>query len=309
MILVTGASGLLGANFLQVARQVGLEAMGTYHQFPLHSSDIATVQVDLTKKSDLTRLITRVNPTHILHCAALTNVDWCESHPEEAWKVNVEASRWLAQAAHDCSAKLIYISTDSVFDGKTGNYSENDLPNPVNVYARTKLAAEEAVLECSENNLVLRTNIYGWNLQDKLSLAEWMLQQLEREIEFAGFSDVVFSPIIVNDLGRIILKMIACELTGVFHVSGSQAISKYDFALEIARVFSLDSDHVRAASVKDLALTAQRPLNTSLQVGKIQNALGISMPSIQSGLLHFKILQEDGYVTNLQTLLGGLYNV
>ena len=299
-ILVTGASGLLGANFLKIVQKTGCEVVGIFHHHPIFIPGISTIQTDLSQYHEVRTLISRFKPRHILHCAAMTNVDWCEAHPQETWRINVDVSRNLALEAHNCSSKLIYISTDSVFDGTKGSYTEEDLPNPINVYAKSKLAAEKMVLDVSKENLVIRTNIYGWNFQNKYSLAEWVLDRLEAGQKVPGFYDVLFSPILVNDLSRIILDMIDLDLKGIYHVAGSEPCSKYDFAREIARAFSLDTSLVHAISIDDFAFLAQRPRNTSLRVHKVHEALGRKIPTIQSGLLKFKALRMAGYVEELK---------
>jgi dTDP-4-dehydrorhamnose reductase len=139
-----------------------------------------------------------MRPAWIVHCAAATNVDWCESHPVECMRVNAEAAGALARAARSIGARLVYISTDSVFDGVSGGYRETDPVSPVNHYARSKASGESAVLDEIPDALVLRTNIYGWNLQSKHSLAEWALARLEGGEVVPGFRDVSFSPLLVN---------------------------------------------------------------------------------------------------------------
>ena len=159
MILVTGASGLLGANFVSVARKHDRHLVALTHRHSLPDSEVQSVTVDLTDQQEVKKLIHDLRPTWIVHCAALTNVDLCEEQPETATLVNTTASRNLAREASMVDAGFVYISTDSVFDGEKGQYSEDDHPNPLNVYGRSKLAGEMAVIEELEESLVIRTNI------------------------------------------------------------------------------------------------------------------------------------------------------
>jgi dTDP-4-dehydrorhamnose reductase len=209
--------------------------------------------------------------------------------------VNVEMSGRLAALAAQTGAQFVYISSDSVFDGVRGSYAEEDQVKPVNAYARSKLDGETAV-----RALVVRTNIYGWNMQPKTGLAEWILSQLESGSEVPGFQDVIFCPILVNDLGDAILEMLERKLSGLYHVAGSEPCSKYEFALHLAGTFGLDKALVRPSSIEQSTLQAPRPKNTSLRTARIHRALGRAMPSLDAGLLRFKALRDSGFVARLR---------
>ena len=200
------------------------------------------------------RLLQSFRPKWVVHFAALTNVDWCERNPEETWQVNVEASSNLAQACQRFNAGLVYLSTDSVFDGKTGHYAEEDPPAPVNVYGRSKLAGEQAVQDKLQRCLIIRTNIYGWSVNAKSSLAEWILARLQSSQSVLGFSDVFFTPILTNDLSEILLDMMEQDLTGLYHVAGSESFSKYEFALHLVDVFGMGKKLVKPSSVASSTL-------------------------------------------------------
>lgn len=300
-LLITGASGLLGSNLLFTALNQ-YEVFAIYNQHGLRSNQILSLQLDLTDKRSVTSVIHDLKPNWIVHCAALTNVDYCETHPDIAWSINVEATQHLASVTRAIGSRLVYISTDSVFDGQKGRYSENDLPNPINAYAKSKLAGEYAVLELVDKPLIIRTNIYGWNMQENLSFAEWILNQLQHSNTIKGFQDVYFTPILVNELSNIILQMMEAELSGIYHVAGSQRISKYQFAYMLADIFELDCSLVQSSSITQAHLIAPRPLDTSLDTLKISNTLKMIMPDIATGLNRFKTLHDEGYITRLKAL-------
>lgn len=300
-LLITGASGLLGSNLI-LTYSDQFEVFAAYHQNPLETDRALCLQLDLTQLEQVMTVVQCLKPHWIIHCAAVTNVDYCELHPDQAWLVNVAATRNIAVAANSVKARLIYISTDSVFDGERGYYCEEDPPNPLNVYARTKLAGEEIVREISSNNLAIRTNIYGWNMQDKYCLAEWALDRLEKGVPINGFCDVYFSPILVNDLASIVLEMIKLEVSGVYHIGGAQRCSKYQFLRNLAAVFDLDPNLVQPSSVSESNLTARRPLDTSLCVCKVSRDLRVGMPGIMQGLHRFRSLRDTGYVAVLKGL-------
>lgn len=303
MLLVTGAGGLLGANLLLAARRLGYEATGITYRHTLRIPGVAVLSADLTDKAATRSLISELRPTIVIHCAAATNVDWCEDNPQEAEKINVDASRWLAEMAGQLEAQFVYISTDSIFDGQRGDYREEDEPAPVNRYAQSKLLGERAVLGSNSAALVARVNIYGWNVQNKQSLGEWVLERLRAGDEVPGFTDIFFSPILVNDLSEQLLAMLHKTVTGTYHVAGSERVSKYEFARRVATVFGFDPAQVRPAQLSQAGLRARRPLDVSLNTQKVGEALGRAMPNVDAGLYRFRDLQDSGYVDEIKSYL------
>lgn len=305
MLVVTGASGLLGACVLRSAVELGWQTVGLCHRHVIRDPSMQVESVDLTDDSAVRRLLLELRPDTIVHCAAATNVDWCEDNPDLAQAVNVRASAVLAETASTLKARFLYVSTDAVFDGKKGAYVETDKPGPLNFYGESKLAGERETLRCHPAAIVARVNIYGWNAQDKESLAEWVLGQLEREMEVPGFTDVFFTPILVNDLVPILFAMLQHQLAGVYHVAGSERISKFEFARRVAIAFGYDPARVTPYQVEDMNLRATRPLDISLNTEKIRKALGRSIPDVDSGLAAFRGLRDRQYPQQLKSYLGG----
>lgn len=303
MLVVTGADGLLGANLLLMARRLGCEIVGITHRRVLRIPGVAVFPTELTDATATRDVIDALAPAGIIHCAGATNVDWCEEHPHEAKKVNAEASAFLAEIAHKRNAQFLYVSTDSVFDGKRGDYSEEDEPGPVNRYAESKLLGEKAVLRAHPAALVARVNIYGWNAQPKQSLAEWILARLQAGESVPGFTDVYFSPILVNDLSDQLLAMLKGNLSGIYHVAGSERVSKYEFARRVAACFELNPDRVQPSKLAEASLRAARPQDVSLNTQKVRAALGNAMPTVDEGLRRFRELQDEGYVNKLKSYL------
>jgi len=300
MIIVTGASGLLGSNFLMEAQQKKKDIIAVYNRNPVCFPSVESVQADMTDKDKINKLVESVKPEWIVHCAALTNVEWCEQNPQETFEVNAFMPRNLAKAAEKIGAGIIYISTDSIFSGIRGNYSEDDAPGPINVYAKSKLAGEIAVKEECGSSLIIRTNIFGWNASKKLSLAEWILFELESNRTIDGFTDVIFSPILVNELSRIILKAMESKLRGTYNIACSQSCSKYEFARRVARIFDLDEKLIMPSLIKDSRLKAFRPKNVGLNTKKICKKLNIEMPDLNTGIIEFKALRDFGFVNKLK---------
>lgn len=305
-ILVTGASGLLGASIVSLAQEQGREVVGLYHSHLVHVEGVKFLAADLTDQADALRVFEEVEPLSVIHCAAATGVDWCEEHPDEAQLYNTKMAALIGRITARSGARLLYISTDSVFDGGSGNYTETDAPTPVNVYAETKLKGEREVLCENPAAAIARVNFYGWNAQNKQSLAEWILERLHAGNRVPGFSDVVFCPVLANDLAEVLLALLDQNLAGLYHVVGSEAVSKYEFARRVASTFGFDPEQVVPTRLADAELKARRPLNTSLNTGKISAALGHAMPDLESGVRRFAQLRGNGYADRIKRRLTGV---
>lgn len=299
-VVVTGASGLLGATVTLLARERGMRVTALYAHHPFRAEGVDARPVELADEGALEGLLDEVRPRWVVHCAAATGVDWCEAHPDEALRINADASGALARAAARTGAQVAYVSTDSVFDGERGGYTEDDAPAPLNVYARSKLLGEVRVREALPGALLLRTNLYGWNAQPKQSLGEWVLAQLEAGAPFPGFTDLVFAPLLANDLAAMILEMLEREMAGTWHLAAADACSKYDFARAVAEEFGHDPALVTPARSDDAGLHARRPHNTALDAAAAAAALGRPMPTVREGLKRFRALREGGYVNLLK---------
>ncbi|MGI9044541.1 MAG: SDR family oxidoreductase [Gemmatimonadaceae bacterium] len=296
MLLVTGAGGFLGRYVSLQAAASGRPLLGTVHQRGADDKAYPVEAIDLTGPSSARELINRVNPTIVVNCAALTNVDECEIHPDWALLVNAELPGQLAAACAERGARFIHISTDSVFDGERGGYTEDDVPSPLNSYAQSKLAGETAVRESYEEALILRTNFIGLSESGMSGLADWIASSLEAGKRINGFTDVVFSPLLANDLARLILEVADAGLCGTYNASAGNSCSKYDFALGLASAVGLDSALVDPAKLSEGELLARRPLNTSLSPSRIEEALGRSMPSVQAAITGYAAQRLAGHV-------------
>jgi dTDP-4-dehydrorhamnose reductase len=244
-------------------------------------------------------LLERARPEIIAHFAAATNVDRCEENPVEAAEVNVGITERLAKWAALNGAFFLFMSTDSVFDGQRGGYSETDQPRPVNRYAATKLEAEGVVQALVPEHLVVRANMYGWNAQPKKSLAEWILGLLESGQRVPGFTEIRFAPLLVNTLADTMLAMLGRNLRGLFHLASGDSLSKYEFAVVLAETFGFPRSEVIPTLAGD-ALKAKRPRNTSLDAGKLCRVLDLAPPTVLKDLQRFKTLREDGFATLLR---------
>jgi dTDP-4-dehydrorhamnose reductase len=301
-ILITGASGLLGLNLaLSAAGQH--EVIGVTHRHLLHNTPFQVLQADLLERSALERLLDTVQPDWVIHCAALANLDDCEADPDRAHRLNAGLPGRLATlvakgGARDKPIQLVHISTDAVFDGARGDYDEQDIPNPLGVYARTKLAGEAAVAAANPQAIIARVNLFGWSLMGRRSLAEFFFNNLSAGKRVMGFTDVYFCPLLVNDLAEVFIHMLDKRLSGVYHVVSREATSKYNFGLAVARRFSLDKSLIAPTALAASGLHAPRSPNLTLRTDKLRTALGSEsgeFPSWQEGLERFFELYQNGY--------------
>jgi dTDP-4-dehydrorhamnose reductase len=299
-LLITGASGLLGLNFaLQASGNAGYAVTGVVHHNELAGAPFSVLQADLARPRAAEELLERTRPEVVIHCAALANLEACEAQPELAWRLNAVVPGELAEATAQAGIKLVHISTDAVFDGQRGDYREEDAPNPLSVYARSKLAGEEAVAQANPQAIIARVNFYGWSLNGTRSLAEFFYRNLSAGKNVKGFTDVLFCPLLVNHLVDLLLKMAEKDLKGMYHVVSAQHLSKYEFGCRIARLFNLNEKLITPASWKDGGLQAQRSPNLTMNTAKLARDLGSSLPDQQAGLQRFRELFDSGYAQQI----------
>lgn len=296
--LVTGASGLLGLNFaLEFCHQH--EIVAVVNQHSLDGAPFEVVQADLLEPGRVSRLLDETRPEVIVHCAALALPDQSEKDPRYTGRLNTWLPGELARETRQRGIRLVHISTDSVFDGQRGFYSESDTPGPLNTYARSKLAAEQEVASANADAIIARVVFYGWSLYGQRGLSEFFYYNLSAGKAVKGYTDVIFSPLLANDLARILVKMVEKNLTGLYHVFSSESLSKYDFGVQIARCFGLDENLIQPVSLRSAPLPAPRSPDLSMRVGKLEQALGEQMPDQAVGLAHLYQQWKDGYPQKL----------
>ena len=293
-ILVTGTSGLLGLNLS--LGMIGTHTIVGADRNKLSGTPFELVKADLLEPGVCSRLIDEVQPDGIVHTAANANVDACESDPEGARLLNAEFPGQLAELCAKRSIRMIHISTDAVFDGtKDGFYIENDAPNPLGVYASTKLDGERAVLSVNADAAVARVNFFGWSLSGTRSLSEFFYNNLSAGKQANGFTDVWFCTMFVGDLADTLVRMLEKGLSGLYHTVGSEALTKYDFGVKIARQFGFDEGLMQPISVDESGLKAKRSRNLRLSVHKLSTALGNEIPGVSTGIQKFYTQFTQGY--------------
>jgi len=303
-ILVTGASGLLGLNFA-LRYHADHQVSGVVHRNPLNNPPFQQIVADLSDAETLQAVLDQSEPEVVLHCAALANIDECEHDPQRAYQVNVALPAGLARLAARHGFRLVHLSTDAVFDGQRGDYTEEDTPNPLSVYARTKWQAEQQVLETCPRALVARVNFYGWSLSGQRSLGEFFYYNLKQGRPVKGFTDVIFCPLEATQLADLLLRLVEKDAAGLYHVVSSECQSKYAFGVSIARRFGLDESLIEPVSVMEGGLVARRSPNLRLRTDKLAAALGEPPPGQAAALDRFYQLFLAGYPQQIRSLADG----
>jgi len=278
-LLITGSSGLLGSKLVTAAG--GHEIISTYGTKPLLPDSI---KMDITDKNEALRVMSKFKPDVVIHAAAETDVDKCEMNKKYAWKVNADGTKNIAEACAEMGVKPVYVSTDYVFDGEKGLYNEEDEPKPINYYGLTKLEGEKHIAKAN-GYLIVRTSVlYGWHPRKK-NFAIWVLESLKQKKQITVVDDHYNSPTLADNLAEIMLEAIGRDLSGLFHTAGRGRISRFKFALEIARTFGLDSELVKPIKMAELkAWVARRPRDSSLRVDKIRRKLKTKSLDVSEGL-------------------------
>jgi dTDP-4-dehydrorhamnose reductase len=284
-LLVIGASGLLGSRIVEIARE-DYDVIPLHNTKPLHPDSL---KLDITNRKEVFNLLRKTKPDVLIHTAAETNVDRCETQKHLAWKINVEGTRNVAEAYSKIGSRMVYISTDYVFDGEKGLYVEEDTPNPINHYGVTKLEGEKQVKKLCKNYVILRTSVlYGWHSW-KQNFVTWVINSLKQKKEISIVEDHFNTPTLADNLAEITIEAIQKNLQGLYHASGSQRISRYQFAQQITKIFNLNQSLTKPIKMKQItAWTAKRPKDSSLNINKIKNLLKTKPLNITEGLEKMK---------------------
>lgn len=269
----------MGSKIAEIAIARGEQVISGYaHNKPEYGTGVI---FDLLNPSGISDLVDEMRPDVIVHSAALTDVDRCEREKDLAYKMNVEGTRVLAAAAEKAGAFLVYISTDYVFDGLRGMYREDDTTNPVSYYGYSKLQGEQFCRGCIARACV----IYGSRpASGKVNFALWLINSLKSGKEVRVVTDQFITPTLNTNMAGMVLEAADRNLNGIFHLAGATRISRYDYALELARVFDLETDLIVPSRMADMKWDAQRPIDSSLDTSKATRMLAERPLAIQDAL-------------------------
>lgn len=288
-ILITGSNGLLGQKIVQqlLKRNIPFLATSNGKNRNFECPDKAYRSMNITNKNEVTQTIQTFSPTHIIHTAAITNVDACELNPKECQLVNVDGARNVFEAAKSVNAHFQLLSTDFVFDGEKGNYKEEDKVNPLSIYAQSKVDAENLLLNGNDTNFsIVRTIIvYGTaNNLSRSNLFLWTKSALSKGETMRVVQDQFRAPTWADDLAWGCIRI--CELSkkGIYHLCGPQTYSIYDLVKKVADYYHYDTQSLEAISSSTLNQTAKRPPKTGFDLSKSKKELGYNPKTIEETL-------------------------
>lgn len=300
-IAITGASGLLGRALIASAtarhhviaashRSVIADPLQSRH--PREGGNpcppATRVPLDLSKPDSILKFVELSHPAVIIHAAAITDVDLCEREPHLAGALNAVATRQLADAVRKTAARIVYLSTDYVFDGSSGPYAETDAPRPINVYGRTKLDGENAILTLGARAAVVRSSSFlGHGGPNRPTFAERMVETIRDHPPLQAPGDQRSNITPVEELAEGILRLVESGLSGIWHIAHPRILSRYDLAAMMAKLAGLDPTRIKRVEYVSLKRPANRPLHGGLTAEKANQALSLSWRPLEESVAEF----------------------
>ncbi len=277
-ILIFGGSGLLGNHASRFFHKKNYEVFSSFNRHKPKDSSVNSIKVDVQNQDELLSILKAIRPEVILNCSGLTSIEECEKEKGKARILHEDFPEFLAKYTSDNNVNNIHISTDHLWDGKKSFYRETEEPNPINTYGWTKAQGEMKVILYNPASLIIRTNFFGKGTEWRESFSDWAIRQLKERKTFFGYEDVYFTPISISFLIEYMSQLMMQTAQGIFHIAGSERLSKYEFIQRIAHVHSLDDSNLEKSKywIKDSRI--DRPLDMSLSTEKVSKHLKRYMP-------------------------------
>ena len=289
-MLVIGGTSLLGYKLLSNTNDFELYA--SYNKNLINLKNVETLKIDITNKKNCEKIFD-VKPDIIINTAAITNVDYCEKFERNAFDVNVTGTKNIAEIAEKLGVKLIHISTDAVFSGDKKIYLEEDEPNPISVYGKTKLESEKIVSKVNDSVILRPSVLFGWipfeyiktidESRKTMNFGLWVIDQLYKNNKMSIVNDQINTPTLADNLAENIIEIIKKDLTGIFHLSGLSCISRLDFSKKIAKTLGYSDNLISSISSEKLKQFAPRSLESCLNCDKIVQ-YGVNLLNIDQSI-------------------------
>ena len=290
-ILLTGSNGLLGQKLVQLILDRGeYELIATArgeNRLPMLDGNGIYRSLDVTDRDEVQRVMHEFKPDYVIHTAAMTNVDQCETEREGCWKLNVDAVQYLAEACQAHGTRLVHLSTDFIFDGENGPYDESASPNPLSYYGESKLAAEELLLASQNLPFAIARTVLVYGIAHDMSRSNiilWVKNSLENHKPIKVVDDQWRTPTLAEDLALGCYLMVKHNATGIFNISGSNLLTPYDMAVQTADFFGLDKSFMTRADSSTFTQPAKRPAKTGFVIEKARQQLGYEPHSFAEGI-------------------------
>ena len=283
--LVTGSAGLVGSQVVKDLTKQNHTVYSCYHdEKPSHGTSI---QLDITDQDKIIQILQEIKPDRIIHLAAMTNVDQCETQQELAILLNAKSTEILAKQAAKQNAFFVYVSTDYVFDGIKGMKKEDDSTNPLGFYGKSKLEGEFTLNKLASSWCIARTSTPFGIHHKKKSFPLWVQESLEAKKEIPVLVDQFTSPTYVPNLSKMLIEVATRQITGILHLSGATRISRYELAELVADKLSLDKKFLIQTNTDEMNWKAQRPKDSSLDVSLAAEILNEKPQEIEHSLILF----------------------
>ncbi|RJP74070.1 MAG: dTDP-4-dehydrorhamnose reductase [Candidatus Zixiibacteriota bacterium] len=301
-LLITGCHGLLGRKLHALLAPANIVAgVDLAPQSALSGDRFTYYSLDLTQREPVAAVVEEFHPSFILNTAAMTDVDGCEMDKDRCWRLNVLAVENLIRAAKKSNAHLIHLSSDYVFDGRHPPYRETDPTAPLGFYGKSKLAGENALRGAGLPHTIVRTQVlYGVAPDIRSNFVSFVLDKLRQPGELRIVDDQRGTPTLADDLAEGIGRLIQLQREGIYHISGRDSVSRWEFAREIARQFGEDPERILPLKTADLKQNSPRPADSSFSLEKIRRDLSFLPRGIREGLQEYRLQREQ-----LQTTHGG----
>jgi dTDP-4-dehydrorhamnose reductase len=287
-VLITGANGFVGHYLVQSALKKNYKVIATGKgecRLPFSSPNFSYEEMDFTNPYSIDIVFEKHKPDVIIHAGAMGKPDECEQNQMKAYMVNVEGTVHLLINAAEHKSFFVFVSTDFVFDGEKGMYKEHDQRRPVNYYGRTKMEAEDAVMDYEYDWSIVRTIlVYGKPQTGRDNILTIVKNKLEKGENYSVFNDQVRTPTYAEDIANAITTIIEKRATGIFHISGEDMLTPYEMAIKAAELLGLDPSLIKKVTTAEMAQPAKRPLKTGFNIEKVKKELGFKPTPFIEGL-------------------------
>ena len=282
-LLVLGGSGLIGNALLKNSKNE-FDILTTFYKNPISIKNVRSFQYSFPNDlNNLRELLEKEKPDVLVNTMGYSNIDFCELNKSDTEMLHVEVTEKICKLCENIGTKQIFLSSDYVFDGEKGNYSEDDVPNPVNYYGLSKLKAEQLILKNPINTIIRTSVIYDWDYRARFFNS--VIKNLQNNQEINATTDVYNSVTFLDNLVESIFKVIKLNQNGIFHVVDSACVNRFEFAEIIAKIFQLDKNLIKTVSVQDEPKNiAKRPKNACLNNSKAKKELGLNFNTIEEGV-------------------------
>ena len=280
-LLIIGGASLIGSTIINEFKN-NYDVHLTYNKTPVNSNFSQTKLNLLDDRNRIYSVITNLNPDVVVNTVAYPNVDFCETHHDEANLLHVSITDDLVSVCSDISSPLVYFSTDAVFDGtKSIKYTEDDITSPLSYYGKTKRDAEKIILNINENIVLRTTVVYDWHIRSRFT--NWVLKNLKQGSKITAFTDQSNTATLAGDISHSLFCLLDQHYSGLFHCAGKTCLSRYDFAIKLADYFGYDKKLIIPTISKNTQ-PASRPENGCLDSSKLEELINFQLSDIDQGI-------------------------